>query len=460
MLFFLDLFGRKMLVLPISEIPAAIFKFTSAFDEVFSHPAQERHFAEYLTGLIASGNRTVAGIHQRVICDTGYDSLHHFMSESPWSADDLKNKRLEWIKDNLPPVKEKPTVIAIDSTFLHHTGENIHGVYWFWDYAKKQYCLAQRLVLSTFVSPSKLIPLGHQLYHRGFLPEQKLYLEATMPASDAPEAAWTEYNDLVEKYKENCQDHKTQLQIAAELVDECEAAGFKIDAYVLDGAFLDKNLMDHISGYKKAWVCRLAKSRLLKLDKDTFISVADFAKSLPKEEYTPVKVKTRQGEERTYWCAGKNMVIKDWKKQRVVISYDNASLDGEPVYLISNKLNWTQAYKILDHYILRDSIEHLIRDNKQELGFEDGQMRNQEIVEKHWELTFAAHAFLELAVDVDYPVGMTAPQLETIGQKCRSLEIKLLQSLTTLIETLTLERLGTKELLDSITRKRLNGLAH
>jgi DDE superfamily endonuclease len=317
MLFFLDLFGRKMLVLPISEIPAAIFKFTSEFDEVFNHPAQEKHFAEYLTGLIASGNRTIAGIHQRLISDTDYDSLHHFMSESPWTADDLKNKRFEWIKDNLPSAKEKPTVIAIDSTFLHHTGENIHGVYWYWDYAKKQFCLAQRLVLSTFVSPSKLIPLGHQLYHRGFLPEQKLYLEATMPASDAPEAAWTEYNDLVEKYKENCKDHKTQLQIAAELVDECEAAGFKIDAYVLDGAFLDKVLMNHISGYKKAWVCRLAKSRLLKLDKDTFISVADFAKSLPKEDYTPVRVKTRQGEERTFWCAGKNMIIKDWKKQRV-----------------------------------------------------------------------------------------------------------------------------------------------
>jgi hypothetical protein len=59
-----------------------------------------------------------------------------------------------------------------------------------------------------------------------------------MPASDAPEAAWAEYNDLVEKYKENCKDHKTQLQIAAELVDECESTDFKIDAYVLDGAFL------------------------------------------------------------------------------------------------------------------------------------------------------------------------------------------------------------------------------
>ena len=129
-----------------------------------------------------------------------------------------------------------------------------------------------------------------------------------------------------------------------------------------------------------------------------------------------MRVKTRQGEERTYWCAGKNLVIKDWKKQRVVIIYDNEELDGEPVYLISNKLNWTQAYKVLDHYIMRDSIEHLIRDNKQELGFEDGQMQRADAVTRHWELTFAAYAFLELAVTVDYPEGMTVPQLETIGQ--------------------------------------------
>jgi len=460
MLFFRDLFGRKMLVLPISEIPATIFQFTSAFSDVFNHPAQEKHFAEYLTGLIASGNRTVAGIHQRLISDTDYDSLHNFMTESPWSADDVKTKRFEWIKNNLPPIIEKPTVIAIDSTFLHHSGDKIHGVYWYWDYSKKQFCLAQRLVLSSFVSPSKLIPLGHQLYHRGFLPEQKLYLEATMPTADAPEADWNEYNELVEKYQENCKEHKTQLQIAAELVDECEQAGFQKHAYVLDGAFLDKDLMNHIDQYRQAWVCRLAKSRLVHVAGGGCSSIEEFAKSLPKDVFKPVKVKTRQGEEQTYWCFGKNMVIKDWKLQRVVISYDNQELDGEPIYLISNKINWLQAYKILDHYIMRDSIEHLIRDNKQELGFEDGQQRRADAVEKHWELTFTAHAFLELAVDVDYPEGMTAPKLETIGQKCRFLETKLLQSLTKLIEALILEGRNTKELLDLIARKRLNGLAN
>jgi DDE superfamily endonuclease len=446
-------------VLPISEISAPIFQFTSIFREAFNHPAQEQHFAEYLSGLIASGNRTVAGIHQRLISDTEYDSLHHFMADSPWSPDTVREARLAWIKEQLPTDIEKPTVIAIDSTFGHHTGENIHGVYWYFDYTKKQFCLAQRVVLSTLVTPSVLVPLGHELYHRGFLPEQKLYLDATMPAADAPEADWKEYEDLVKQYENNRVEHRTQLQIAADLVDECEAAGFKKHAYVLDGAFLDKDLMEHIEAYGQAWVCRLAKNRLVQIDDGSFVRVDEFAKTLTKDSFKPVKVKTRQGVEQTYWCAGKNMVIKDWNKKRVVISYDNADLDGEPVYLISNKLNWTQAYKILDHYIMRDSIEHLIRDNKQELGFEDGQMRKADAVKKHWELAFAAHAFLELSVTVDYPDGMEAPQLETIGQKCRFVETGILQSFVKLIETIILEGRNTKELLDLITRKRLNRLA-
>ena len=40
-------------------------KFTGDFTDLFNHPAPKHHLEEYLTGLIAGGNRTIAGIHQR-----------------------------------------------------------------------------------------------------------------------------------------------------------------------------------------------------------------------------------------------------------------------------------------------------------------------------------------------------------------------------------------------------------
>jgi hypothetical protein len=448
-------------VLPISVIPDCIETFTHHFAKVFNHPAQERHFGEYLSGLIASGNRSIAGIHQRIVGGTDYDSLHHFMTASPWSADEMKAQRLKLIKSKLPATKETPTVIAIDSTFAHHTTEGIHGVYWYWDYAQERFCLAQRAVVSTLVTPSHLVPLGIQIYHRGFLNEQKLYLEATKPKNDATAEEKETFRELVELFEKNKHEHKTQLQLARELVDECEEIGFKKDAYVLDGAFLDKDLMDHIDGYKQAWVTRLAKTRLVQVATGGFETVAAFAKELPKEAFTRTVVKTRHGEERVYWCFGKNMMLKHWnKKKRVVISYDNENLDGEPVYLLSNKTNWVKAYKIVQIYTFRDPIEHLFRDQKQELGFEDNQQRKETAVLKHWELTFTAQTFLELEFKFPYPEGMTVPKLETIGQRCRFFEVECMHAFANHIQSLLLDKQDVKEFVNQLSIKRLNRFAH
>jgi hypothetical protein len=292
------------------------------------------------------------------------------------------------------------------------------------------------------------------------LQEQKIYLEAIQPAENATLEEMASFEDLTKKYEENCKEHKTQLEIAADLVDECEELKLKKDAYVLDGAFLDKDLMKRIEEHGQAWVTRLAKSRLVQVATGGFATVEEFSKTLTKEDFTRTVVKTRHGEPRVYWCFAKNMMLKHWKKHRIVISYDNENLEGEPYFIISNKTNWVQAQKILQIYTMRDPIEHLIRDQKQELGFEDNQQRMEKSVLKHWELTFAAHAFLELGFDLTYPKGMPVPKLETIGQKCRFFEMELLQSLVCHLKALVLEKRDTKEVLTAWAFKRLNRLAH
>jgi hypothetical protein len=185
-----------------------------------------------------------------------------------------------------------------------------------------------------------------ELYYRGFLPEQKLYLETTKPAPDAVAEVWDEYNDLVKKYEENIAEHKTQLDLAGDLVDECERNQIPKEAYVLDGGFLDIELMDKIEGYGQAWISRLAKNRLVQLPSGKFDTAEAFAKALPKEDFKPIEVETRLGVKKTYWVFAKNVKIKFWKKLRMVISYDNPELEGEPKYFLSNKLNWVQAQKI------------------------------------------------------------------------------------------------------------------
>jgi len=243
-------------------------------------------------------------------------------------------------------------------------------------------------------------------------------------------------------------------------VDECEEYGIQKDAYVLDGAFLDKNLMSKIDEYGQAWVTRLAKSRQVQVATGGFETIAEFAKSLPKESFKKAWVTTRHGEERTYWTFGKNMMVKGFaKKLRILISYDDEELDGEPYFLISNKTNWIQAHKILQTYTYRDPIEHLIRDEKQELGFEDNQQRKEAAVLKHWELAFAAHAFIELSFKPTYPEVVAKPKLETSGQLRRLFEVELLQGFIYHVKNMLLEKRDIKEFLDKFSKRRLNRLA-
>jgi hypothetical protein len=109
--------------------------------------------------------------------------------------------------------------------------------------------------------------------------------------------------------------------------------------------------------------------------------------------------------------------------------------------------------------MFRDPIEHLFRDEKQELGLEKCQQRKKQAVLKFWELSFVAHTFLEMWLNVDYPEGMPVPKSETIGQKTRFMEMKILQSFIARIKELVLDQKDTEELLTVITRKRLNRLA-
>jgi hypothetical protein len=353
-----------------------------------------------------------------------------------------------------------PTVCSIDATFVHHTGEHIYGVYWFRDYAKRCYTKAQRLVISTLVTDQTLVPLGWKLYHRGFLEEQKNFLEATAPEPDADEDSWSEYDRLVEKFEQNQREHKTQHELAGELVDECEQQCLNVDVYVCDAALAEPELMAKIDNHGKAWVSRLAKSRLVQTKKGGYETVESFAHSLPKDVFKPVIVAARHGEPRTYYCFSKCVVVHGWKKLRVVISFDNKELEGEPIYLLTNKTNWTQPEKIVALSMRRDPVEHLIRDGKQEIGLEDCQQRNEDGVRKHWELSFAAHTFLELGLEIPNLPGVPAVKLETIGQKSRVMEGAVLQGFINHVKQWVLDGRDTEELIGPIMAKRLNRLAN
>lgn len=88
-------------MLPISDIPLSLREFAAQFRGVLRHPAQREQFEILLVGLIASENKTLAGIHQRLTDDTGYRALHNFMTESPWKRDEMRKIRLDLVSQQV-----------------------------------------------------------------------------------------------------------------------------------------------------------------------------------------------------------------------------------------------------------------------------------------------------------------------------------------------------------------------
>ena len=83
----------------------------------------------------------------------------------------------------------------------------------------------------------------------------------------------------------------------------------------------------------------------------------------------------------------------DGKRTRIVVSYDNKDLSGDPHFYCTNRLDWN-IYRILSLYTRRWRVDVFYRESKQNLGLEDYEMRKIRGARRHLQMVFTAHALL------------------------------------------------------------------
>ena len=103
-------------MLPIVAAPLVIKNFCSLFETIFERPEQQNNFESIITALCVSKNKTIAGLHQQLFTGVTYNSLHHFMSESPWSVEKLQEQRIKYVKERIGKIKnyDSPLRFSID----------------------------------------------------------------------------------------------------------------------------------------------------------------------------------------------------------------------------------------------------------------------------------------------------------------------------------------------------------
>ncbi|AFY91302.1 transposase, IS4 family protein (plasmid) [Chroococcidiopsis thermalis PCC 7203] len=78
-----------------AAMPPCFERWCCRFDDVFTRSAQRREFRNYLAGLLGESERKNIFQMSSHAVGVTYHKLHHFLTEAPWSAEEINERRLQ-----------------------------------------------------------------------------------------------------------------------------------------------------------------------------------------------------------------------------------------------------------------------------------------------------------------------------------------------------------------------------
>jgi hypothetical protein len=434
--------------LPIIAPAPVVTDHTGVFRDLFDNHCQFRHFQHYLTGLIVLPNKSMASITRCILDSADKTNLSRFLSEAPWREDAVNRRRIRYMLQETKPHRHprRESIVVLDDTLCEHVGSLFDHVDRHYNHSDGTYPLAHNPVTSFHVSGPVRFPLGLRLYRRY---EELTQWEATV-AKHFPEIkiptekkARNRLHQQVDSvllqdpdFRARHEQFRTKIALAIDLVEETIRHKVPFGVVVFDAWYLAEEVVQVLARRRKDWISLLKKNR--RLETASFqlrdangwamklpgphIAVEDLVSLIPGNAYRPVTVRGH-----TYWCFTLGVRIPGLSKVRIVVSFEQESLTGRSVVLVTNRVDWSAA-KIIGLYLQRWPTETFYQDGKGQLGFDDYRMRSAEAIGKHWCLVFVAYSLLHLTCLPAVP-DRTKGLIQTIGDACRQQGRALLQKL-------------------------------
>jgi SRSO17 transposase len=380
-------------MLLIVSYPSVVSFGMSIFEKVFSKP-QLRHFGEYVTGLMVCPNRTVQGINDILFARCDQSALNHFLTDSPWSEEELDLKRHEFVRDRLGELRLGGGTLIIDDTISHHTGKHMEGAGWHYDASEGKAVWGHQLVTSHYVMRWLSLPLNFRIY---------------LKEGQAGES------------------FKTKLEFARELVRQAVTRGIPFSRVVFDTWYFSVEFVDFLERLGKDWVTRCKSNRIVISGRRRPIS--EWARGLPKKDFKRVVLEHRDGSKEVYYACSRTVRFEGFEKRsRVVVSYPEEKFEKreDPYFYCTNRLDW-ELKRIMRAYAKRSEVEAFYKDAKQNLGMEEYELRKIGGIKRHLQMILTAHTLLSLG-PADRAAGKAMVYLETIGAACRRVFAEILRS--------------------------------
>lgn len=434
--------------LPIVAPAPVVTDHTAIVRDLFDNQCQFRHFQHYLTGLIVLPHKTMAKMARCILESADKTNLARFLSEAPWREDAINHRRMRFMLQQTKPHRRRrrESIVAIDDTLCEHVGSLFDYVDRHDNHSDGTYPLAHKPVTSLYVSDTVRFPLGLRLYRRyEELTQWEAWVAKHFPDRKIPpdtkgrNRLHKEVDPVVRQdphFRARHEPCRTKIALAIELIEEAIRHKVPFGVVVFDAWYLAEDVVQALARRRKDWISLRKKNRLLEtasfLLRDAngwtlkrpspHLAVEELVPLSPANAYGPVKVG-----EHTYWYCTLSVRIPGLGKVRLVVSFEQESLTGRYVVLVTNRVDWGAA-KIISCYSQRWPTETFDQDGQGHLGFNEYRMRSADAIGKHWCLVFVAYALLHLTC---LPAGPHRAKglIQTIGDACRQQGRALLQKL-------------------------------
>jgi SRSO17 transposase len=296
----------------------------------------------------------VAGLEQE-------QSLHHFLTVSPWQVEQLREQRLRLI---LQVLEGREIILIIDETGDRKKGDDT-------DYVKRQYIgnlgkIENGIVAVTAygVIDGITLPLTFEVYK----PKERLQ------AGDR---------------------YLSKPEIAAQIIRELQVLGFKFKLVLADSLYGESgsNFIEVLYELKLPFVVAIRSNHAVWLPKEQRVRCNRWRQF--KRIFSDGTTQQRYIREIIF---GKRCATQFWE-----ITTDPQTLPKNSTWYVMTHVPEIKYHQVGNLYGLRNWVEYGLKQSKNELGWADFRVTNYTQIQKWWEVVMSAYLLVSLHSDSLYP---------------------------------------------------------
>lgn len=353
--------------------------FYKKFDNIFSEPSQRVNFRLYATGLMLEIKRKNIWYMSEHMIDSDYQPMHHYMHDSPWYESGLNDQRVHILDNNRSTKSCDDGYAVIDDTGNPKSGDSTHatGKQWMGSLGKVE--TGQVVVTSHYADSRKDWPIDH----RPYLPQK-----------------WVdEHNEL---NGEVVYVFKSKLTLGLELVDDLIRRGIRFSHLLVDAWY--GNSPDFIKGVesrKCLYITSLYANRRVYFplpgDESTDEhSVKDVVTTLNDDAYSETQYTKANGDICTVYMADLRMKVKNLpgKRRVLIVKPTLQEKDMRNIDVLMSSDTLSDVPSLLHGWSFRDKIDKFYLRGKDDLGFDQYQVRDDKPIRRHWYMVFLMYTFV------------------------------------------------------------------